>query len=109
MKNCPRCKGFLLTQFKETFCIPCGWRPNDPIPEVLEQEMRLRRHGEHLREQVKQKPSHECRIAYCAGRKVPGHTLCDKHREAQKKHNAMRRVNDYKSKKTVAEGWESHA
>ena len=33
-KVCPRCQGFILTQYGETKCVPCGWylQPG-PLPQ----------------------------------------------------------------------------
>jgi len=29
--SCPRCQGFLLTQFRETRCLLCAWYLNVPV------------------------------------------------------------------------------
>jgi len=28
--TCPRCTGFVLTQYEETRCLACGWYDNPP-------------------------------------------------------------------------------
>lgn len=30
--TCPRCTGFVVTQYDETRCLICGWYRNDPPP-----------------------------------------------------------------------------
>jgi hypothetical protein len=44
---CPRCKGFLITQYGDTRCIPCGWVLS-PIWPALQPENRGRKIGANL-------------------------------------------------------------
>lgn len=41
---CPRCQGFVITQYEETRCLLCGWILNvpvaDPIPDIRHEAMR---------------------------------------------------------------------
>ena len=43
--QCPKCSGFVLTQYDETTCLNCGWRLN-PLP--LPQEPTMMKSGAQL-------------------------------------------------------------
>ncbi len=43
--QCPKCSGFIITQYEETTCINCGWRLN-PLP--LPQEPTMMKSGPQL-------------------------------------------------------------